>query len=417
MLAACRALMRRVGAFGRDRRGGTAVIFALATPAVALLACGAIDLATVNADQTAMQDTADATALAMAKQLGVATAPGIISRATDYADEQLGQVVQNDAVTVNTTIAADNSSVTVVLTGHRSSFFGNLLPPGGWSMNAHATAATLGQLPLCVLSAGVAAGSNITLIGQSKVTAANCLVQSNNNITAASGAALAAGLAQAVGTASGPITPAAQTGAPSIADPFASMTMNPPLLGLCNPLDLVFSVGVNVLAPGTHCGNITVRNGASVVLLPGEHYFVKGELQMQQNSTLTGSDVVLVFDKTSEFNFQNSSTISLSGRRSGPLAGFVIATTRDNTETFTISSNSARQLEGTVYIPSATLNVTGSANSVADQSAWTVVVAQDIQLSGSPNLVINANYASSQVPVPVGVGSNYSAGGSVQLTR
>ena len=417
MRASCRALLRWIGALGRDGRGGTAVIFALATPAVALLACGAIDLASVNADQTSMQDTADATALAMAKQLGVATAPGIISRATAYADQQLGPMVQNDAVAVNTTIAADNSSVTVVLTGHRSSFFGNLLPPGGWSMSAHATAATLGQLPLCVLSSGLAAGSNIQLTGQSKMTAANCLVQSNNDITAQNGAALVAGLAQAVGTASGSITPAAQTGAPSIADPFASMTMNPPLLGLCNPLDVVYSVGVNVLMPGTHCGNITVRDGASLVLMPGDHYFAEGSLQMQQNSSLTGSDVVLVFDATSSFSFQNSSTINLSGRKSGPLAGFVIATTRDNTQTFSISSTSARKLEGTVYIPSATLNVTGTSNSVADQSAWTVVVAQDIQLSGSPNMVINANYASSQVPVPAGVGSNYSSGGSVELTK
>ena len=40
-----------------------------------------------------------------------------------------------------------------------------------------------------------------------------------------------------------------------------TMAPNPALLGLCNPLDLVYSVGVNVLTPGTHCGNITVRAG------------------------------------------------------------------------------------------------------------------------------------------------------------
>ena len=72
------------------------------------------------------------------------------------------------------------------------------------------------------------------------MTAGKCLVQSNGNITADSGAALTAGLAQAVGTASGPITPAAQIGAPAISDPFASMSINPPLLGLCNLLDLVY---------------------------------------------------------------------------------------------------------------------------------------------------------------------------------
>ena len=125
---------------------------------------------------------------------------------------------------------------------------------------------------------------------------------------------------------------------------------------------------------------------------------------MMNNSTLVWSNVVPVFSGSAQFNFQDSSTITLAGRTTGNYAGFVIATTRDNTGTFNISSTSARQLEGAIYIPNATLNVTGTNNTVANQSAWTVVVAKTLQMSGSPNLVINANYAGSQVPVPAGVG-------------
>ena len=66
------ALRRLLG----DARGGITVVAALVVPALALLTCGAIDLAAVNADHSAMQDAADATALAMAKQLGVATQHG-----------------------------------------------------------------------------------------------------------------------------------------------------------------------------------------------------------------------------------------------------------------------------------------------------------------------------------------------------
>jgi len=81
---------------------------------------------------------------------------------------------------------------------------------------------------------------------------------------------------------------------------------------------------------------------------------------------------------------------------------------------FTISSSAARQLLGTIYIPSATLAVSGANNQVADESAWTVIVAKAITLAGSPNLVINANYAGSTVPVPGGVGPR---SGRVTLTR
>jgi len=68
------ALLDALRAFFREARGGTAVIFALGAPVLALVACGAIDLAALNSDHSAMQDAADATALAMAKQLGIATA-------------------------------------------------------------------------------------------------------------------------------------------------------------------------------------------------------------------------------------------------------------------------------------------------------------------------------------------------------
>jgi hypothetical protein len=44
------------------------------------------------------------------------------------------------------------------------------------------------------------------------------------------------------------------------------------------------------------------------------------------------------------------------------------------------------------------------------------VVAKSLQLQGSPNLVINANYSGSNVPVPAGAGNSYSSG-KVSLTR
>jgi Flp pilus assembly protein TadG len=393
-------------AFWRDRRGGMTVILAIMLPALLMLVCAAIDLASLNAEHSQMQDAADATALAMAKQLGIATAAGITARANDYADAQLGPVATRDNVQVATTIAADNSSVTITLTGRRTSFFGNLLPPGGWTLNAQATAVTMGELPLCVLSYGVAGGYNLHVANQSHMTAANCLVQSNGNVTVDAGAMLQAGMTQAVGDAKGPIAPSPQSGAPSIPDPFASLNVSIPA-NSCSPSNYNYlASGTNVLAPGIHCGNFVVSNGATLQLAPGEHYFAQGQLQLQGAATLTGSDVVLIFDRHSQFAFTQQSTVSLSGRTSGPYAGFVIATTRANTGAFNISSTSAEKIEGAIYIPSATLNVQGVANKVAEQSAWTVVVAQSIQLSGSANLVINANYATSTVPVPGGVGSN-----------
>ena len=89
-----------------------------------------------------------------------------------------------------------------------------------------------------MLASGASAAGDIQVENTSQMSAAKCLVQSNGNFTADAGASVTAELAQATGTASGPITPAPQTGAPAIADPFASMTITPPLLGICLPLNL-----------------------------------------------------------------------------------------------------------------------------------------------------------------------------------
>jgi len=68
-----------------------------------------------------------------------------------------------------------------------------------------------------------------------------------------------------------------------------------------------------------------------------------------------------------------------------------------------IRSSDARQLLGTFYLPKSTLRV-DTERPVADQSAYTIIIADKIELEGKPSLYLNSDYASSDVPVPSGVG-------------
>ena len=391
--------------FGVDRRGGIAMIFALSVPVIAVIACGAVDLAAVNADRNTLQDTADAAALSAAKQLTLAADPTAVGQRTqDYVGGELSKLSAAVSYKVTTDVAADRSSVTVNIDGVRMSFFANLLPPGGWKLHVSATAAPMGKRPLCVLASGDTAGDGIAMDGNAMVTAPKCLIHSNGHVAVQNSAWLQAAAVQSVGFAAGHITPTPLVDAPPVSDPFADMDLKP-LLALCSPLDLVFTVGVNILAPGVHCGNLTVGQGATVVLLPGDHFFLKGHLKLQQNAILKGNDVVMVFDDKSDFQFSDGAEVRLQGRKTGRFAGFVVATTRTNIHTFQIDSTGARELLGTIYIPAAKLQILGTNSSrVADQSAWTVIVARLIQVNGGANLVINADYAGSSVPVPTGVG-------------
>ncbi|MET0294725.1 MAG: pilus assembly protein TadG-related protein [Phenylobacterium sp.] len=399
--------MRRrplLAAFLRDRFGGLTQIFALAVPAVMVLGVGAVDLASVSADRLLVQDATDSAALAAAKELALSDPRGVRERAEAFVDGKLD--VTSDRMTYDVTVkpADDGSSVTVVVKGVRKSFFANMLPPGGWKINSSATAAVVSRIPLCVLSTGDAKISNLDMDDAAKISAGGCLVHANADITVKKQAVLSAAMIQSSGKTTGTVAPQAQTGAPEIGDPFTETAFKAPAHCDVNLSLLLSGTGLVELGPGSYCADIRVLKNQKLKLKPGIYYFKKGsKLELLEQSKLEGTDVLLVFDKGSDFKFKDNSVISLEGRKTGTYAGFVLATTRGNTEEFEISSSAARKLLGTIYIPDAVLRVEGK-DKVADQSAWTVVVARGIKMKGSPSLVINSNYAGTTVAPPKGVG-------------
>ena len=66
---------------------------------------------------------------------------------------------------------------------------------------------------------------------------------------------------------------------------------------------------------------------------------------------------------------------------------------------------------GTIYLPKGRLEI-ATMSPIADQSAYTAIVARSIRMSGSPTLVLNADYAATDIPVPAGIGPT---GGEVFL--
>ena len=235
-----------------------------------------------------------------------------------------------------------------------------------------------------------------------------CLVHSNRDILVEGGNITAASV-QAVTTAGGSISPSASTGAAPIDDPFVDLDLDRRIgTGLlCTVIELAnrvkVSSGVHYVPAGRHCGGIEASGTARVVLAPGEHFFLQGALTVKEDARLEGEDVVLFFDTMSKFDFTDRALVNLDGRKSGEFAGIVMGSTRDNRQDFIISADNVESLLGVIYVPSARLIVEGDAD-VARDSAWTVIVAKEMQMKGSPSLFINADYDASDVPVPAGVG-------------
>lgn len=399
----------------RDERGQVALIFALGLPALALIVAGAIDLMNVSSARDRIQDIADFAALAGAGELSLAISDdAAISRAEAFVDAHVSEWKRPPTITHEVTVISSDGQrvVQVDLKGHSPSFFANLLPPGGWKYKAVSQAVSVGSMPLCVLITGETKDKVLNVKDSGQLQAPACLVHSNRDILVEGGRITAAAV-QAVTSARGMISPVAGTGAAPMLDPFADMVLDEkqPCASGKDKEDV--KSGTIRLAPGVHCGGYKMAGNSILILEPGEHWFLGGHLEIKEDARLTGVDVVLFFDKDSKFDFKDHALVNLDGRKTGTYAGMVMVATRKNNHDFIITSDHVERLLGVIYVPNAQMIVEGKSE-VARDSAWTVIVARMLQLKGSPSLIINANYAASEVPVPEGVGPR---AGGVQLIQ
>ena len=400
--------------FCKDDGGSIAIKFALCLPVIALISLGAIDLSSVTSSRNKLQEIADSAALAGARNLTLVDESAAIERTQAFVTGNLAQWVGAPKVSrsVDVEQVARERVIRVRLHANRPSFFGNLLPPGGWKMNVQAAAVSVGVTPLCVLVTGGTGDKALNVKDSGRLQAPACMVHSNRDILV-EGGSITAAFVQAVTSAAGVISPKPGSSAARIPDPFLDLPLpeKQPCANKKEKEDV--TSGVIWLDPGIHCGGYKMAGTSRLELRAGEHWFLGGHLEVKEDAELQAQDVDLFFDKKSKFDFKDRATVNLDGRKSGPYAGMVMAGTRGNTQDFIITSDHVESLLGVIYVPEAQLIIEGKSE-VARDSAWTVIVARELQLKGSPSLVVNANYTSSNVPVPQGVGPRQ--GGS-QLIR
>ncbi len=395
-------LWRKLRQYCVQTGGNVSLVFGLCVIPLTFAVCAAIELFSASNERASLQNAVDAGALAGAARLSVASSTrtdNVSSAAMTVAQQVLTDAHIATRVTFEVTLENNDQAVTVVAHADHKALIG-FDGFGNQALNARATAESLNAVPLCILQTG---SGGISVRNTARIRATGCAVHANANVAVDSSAMIQADRVQAVGTLSGPIVPTGNAGAMPIDDPFSDMNLNPPkdCAGKAEKVDIRKS-GILVLAPGVHCEEIEIDNNAVLQLQPGEHYFMD-DLNANDNAVIQGDDVVLVFGSTKKIKFADKAAVRLSARKTGPFAGFLIVTSRDNHEIFTIASDNVSKLLGTIYIPNAELDVDTSGN-VAQDSAWSIIVANSLKLTQNPVLVINTGYVGSGVPVPQGVG-------------
>lgn len=399
-----------------DECGATVLMLALVTPVLFGAVGVAVDYGVWFRQTQMLQKAADTGALAAASDL--ATAPA----SQDRIDAVVNSVVEaalgaerDSELTVEASAHDGGRGVRVLLRQPRRALLSHIFTPGSGTLEATALATRSEGRKICVLALDPEKSGAIMLDASSRLSGVDCLVQSNSRDPkgfASKSAALVTAplMCSAGGYEGGPGNFSGDRVAdcPKRADPLAGRPAPP--IGGCSSASKLVITSDGTLFPGVYCEGIEIKAGARVTLNPGVYVMRDGPLRVDDNSRLYGRDVGIYFTGTNaNFDFLSTSTVDLTARKEGDLAGILFFGDRNAPETreYKITSDNARNLVGTIYLPRGYLTV-DARNPVADRSAYTAIVAQRIELLQSPHLVLNTNYGATDVPVPDGIGPNAS---------
>lgn len=404
-----------------DASGGIAVPFAVISVALVALIGSTIDLISLQNQRAALKSVTDSAALATVNELAITSADE--ARIKFVASAMVHSLLDDPTAKVEPVVdLTENTLSLTVRRPARTNFPGPLAMVE--TISANATAQLVGEAGnICMIGLSDGVKETVALNHEARLTAEKCAIYSNStdksSMYVSHKASLIAEDLIVAGGFKGKHTEAMGeliTDAPAAVDPLAARPA--PTFGDksedCDHTDLVVT-DHQALSSGTYCGGLTV-DGGTADLFSGTYIIKDGPLTVTGGGTLKGeyTGFYLTGDNA-KINFEAASSISLSAPKDGAMTGLLFYADPANPTAGTlkdgkklkdghaITSDDARRLVGTIYLPDDKLIIDGN-EIVADKSEYTVIVAKAFQLNNGPNLVIKTDYALSDIPVPDGVG-------------
>ena len=401
----------------RDRDGGIGILGA----GIAALAAGfgalAIDASHLYVEQNKLQTTVDDVALAAAQRLadGPEAARGRARRlaASSFGidDEELDESTaitfgQWDPDTRRFTEGAATPGAETV-TGRREVplYFAAVFGFKSIALEARAVGRAGAVDSSCLLVLDPVAPRALRLDSNARVTAPGCAVVVNSTdaraIEARSNARVRATeilVAGGVDGAGKHFEPGPTTGAVPLADPLAHR--DPPPVPGCTFTNRRLKDITTVLQPGVYCGGLDIDGNARVTLQAGVYVMKDGPFRLGSNTRVTGEGVGFYFTGSNAvIDFDSNVAVDLTAPADGALAGIVFFEDRSVPllRKHQLDSNTVGRLEGAVYLSRGRLAL-DSNSKIAAGSHYTDVIVRQLDLNSNADLVLNTNYADSDVP-------------------
>lgn len=396
--------------FWLNSSGSTAVSFAVALPALLAGVGLATDYGILEMKRTHLQNVADQTAISAVKELTLANSQkvSVVSVADSYARAMA--VEDNSTLSVNVSVNDKDGSVAVVLKEAWSPFFAHFLSAGVTPIVVNAKAQLAGKTNLCVLTLDPSGTKALHMDRQARMQANGCAVYSNSKHTQGirldQNSELTAAMVCSVGgviAKTSAVKPAPSLDCPVIDDPLIGR--QPTKLTTCTQKNLVLSTGTHVLSKGRYCGGLKITGDAKVSFEEGDFTIADGVFEVSGNAVATAKNSAFFLEgAATTLQFTGKSTIAMSGAKDGPLAGILFFEDRTVAlgRQHRINSQNADELTGTIYLPRGKLRIDPN-DEVAENSAFTAIVAYRLEIDEGPTLVLNSNYGDTNVPVPEGI--------------
>jgi Flp pilus assembly protein TadG len=402
----------QLSALRRDQRGNTVVPMAIAMPVL----IGMMGLAGESSywylHQRAMQNAADAAAIAAAMNGG----PSYAAEAEAVA-AQYGFSGGNVKITVTNPTTATNCtgqcySVTITdavplyiseVIGYKGTTTINNNQPAT-QLAATSIAKTAVDYPYCILALGGSGAQGITSNGAAKANLQGCTVMSNTSASCSHN--LNASIGDAHGTNSGcGITQ--HSNVPAVSDPYAKLASQipqntcatypqepqkkkDPPLPASNQLNGLYNWNGNEIMCGDVqlTGNTTISGNAVLVI-------ENGRLDLN-GFTLTGASLTIVFSGANNAIYQHiitgSGTLDVAAPTSGAWSGIAIyqdPALTTNVDMSYAGNTPTWNLTGLVYLPHASVTFSGTVNKSSNGATCFGLVVDNITISGTGNLVGN----------------------------
>lgn len=382
----------------RDRRGLSAMTFALCLPVLMGSAGLGVEVSTWLLTERRMQTAADLAANAGAVLLRSGGSDNAVENVAEREAEKNGFDPDAGTMTINLPPTSgeyqNDRAVEVVIEATAPRYFTQLFDEEPVRIQVRAVAAYENVQQACILALDTWTNDAVIFIGNPTATFSGCVVMSNSladdSITIAGSADVTAPcIVSAGGTSvSAELTltscAAPMEDMPQAQDPYEDLP-EPSTAGACQTVPGGNPHLPKTILPGRYCGGLNLSG--EIIVSPGVYVVDGGTFRINANSLVTGAGVTFFLTNGATVHFNGSAEIDLSAPTTGTYAGVLMYGDRDQGNAENVFNGTAdSNMTGALYFP--TQQVTHNGN-FSGANGCMRIVSRSIDLRGNAGFGTN----------------------------